>query len=84
MPRYPLTPYHPTLATMPDLADYMTTQEAADKLGYHVVHVRRMIREGDLQGLKVGNMWFVRKQSVDEYIKANAGLDKFDPRRGNQ
>ena len=81
MPIYSLTT---TPATMPDLADYMTTQEAANKLGYHVEHVRRMLREGDLKGLKVGNMWFVHKPSVDRYIQANAGLDKYDPRRGNQ
>jgi excisionase family DNA binding protein len=69
---------------MPDLTNYMTTQEAAQELGYHIDHVRRMLREGDLQGQKVGNMWFVYKPSVDEYIQKNAGLDKFDPRRGNQ
>ncbi len=39
---------------MPDLTDYVTTQEAADKLGYHVDHVRRMLREKDLQGQKAG------------------------------
>ncbi len=69
---------------MPDLADYITTQEAAKKLGYHVVHVRRMLREGDLQGIKVGYIWLVYKPSVEEYIQKNAGLDKYDPRRGNR
>ncbi len=72
------------IETMPDLADYMTTQEAAEKLGYHVVHVRRMIREGDLKGQKVGNMWFVHTPSVEEYLEKTAGLEKFDPRRGNE
>jgi excisionase family DNA binding protein len=70
--------------TMPDLTDYMTTQEAADKLGYHVDHVRRMLREGDLLGQKVGYMWFVSNQSVTEYLEKTAGLEKFDPRRGNE
>jgi excisionase family DNA binding protein len=45
--------------TMPDLPGYLTTQEAADKLQFHVNHYRKMIREGDLQGVKVGTMWFV-------------------------
>jgi excisionase family DNA binding protein len=69
---------------MPDLTDYMTTQEAAEQLGYHVEHVRRMLREGDLKGKKVGYMWFIHKPSVDEYLDKTVGLEKFDPRRGNE
>jgi excisionase family DNA binding protein len=64
---------------MPNLADYMTTQEAAEKLGYHVVHVRRMLREGDLKGQKVGYMWFVHKPSVEEYIKKLLALKNSIP-----
>lgn len=66
---------------MPDLANYVTTQEAAVLLGYHVEHVRRMLREGDLKGRKVGYMWFVTKDSVEKYRKDTAGMEKFDPRR---
>ena len=69
---------------MPDLTDYVTTQEAAEQLGYHIVHVRRMLREGDLQGQKVGYMWFIAKKSIDQYIEKTAGMEKFDPRRGNE
>ena len=66
---------------MPDLADYMTTQEAAAALGFHVEHVRRMRRLGKLKGKKVGAMWFISRQSVIDYQKQNVGLGKFDPRR---
>lgn len=69
--------------TMPDLADYMTTQEAADRLRFHVDHIRRMLRQGDLQGKKVGNMWFVAKKSVEKYLAETKDMGKFDPRRGN-
>lgn len=69
---------------MPDLTDYLTTEEAAKALGFHIVHIRRMLREKDLEGKKVGQMWFVRKQSVSDYKKRTEGLEKFDPRRGNQ
>ncbi len=72
-----------SLHTMPNLADYLTTQEAATKLGFHVDHIRRMLRTGDLVGLKVGQMWFVSKASIDKYRKATEGMDKYDPRRGN-
>jgi excisionase family DNA binding protein len=69
---------------MPDLADYMTTEEAAKKLGFHIDHIRRMLRLGDLEGLKIGPTWLVARKSVAQYIKATEGMDKRDPRRGNQ
>ncbi len=66
---------------MPDLSEFMTVQDAALKLGFHVNHVRRMRREGDLTGIKFGASWFITKKSVEEYIEKTAGLEKFDPRR---
>ncbi len=69
---------------MPDLADYMTTEEAAKKLGFHIDHIRRMLRLGDLEGLKVGPTWLVSRASVTQYLKDTEGMDKRDPRRGNQ
>jgi excisionase family DNA binding protein len=69
---------------MVNLVGYCTAEEAAKKLGFHIVHVRKMIREGDLTGKKVGQMWFVQEESIAEYKEKTRGLDKFDPRRGNQ
>ena len=68
---------------MPDLHDYMTTEDAAKALGFHIESVRRMLRDRELDGMKVGYMWFVAKKSVAEYKKQTEGLGKFDPRRGN-
>jgi excisionase family DNA binding protein len=69
---------------MPDLNGFVTTQEAAEQLGrFNVDHVRRMLREGDLEGRKVGYMWFVSVDSIQRYLKETAGMNKFDPRRGN-
>jgi excisionase family DNA binding protein len=69
---------------MPDLNEFMTVQEAAERLGFHVNHVRRMRRQGDLAGVKVGATWLITKESIQKYIEKTAGLEKFDPRRGNQ
>ncbi len=66
---------------MPDLTGYMTTEDAAKKLGFHVEHVRRMLRNGALEGLKVGSMWVVSKESVDRHLKEITGKNKFGPRR---
>jgi len=51
-----------TSETMPDLADYMTIQDAAKKLGYHVESVRRMLRDKGLDGVKWEKSWFVLRE----------------------
>lgn len=66
---------------MPDLADYMTVQEAAEKLGFHVDHVRRMRRQGVLEAFKVGATWLISKESVKQYQQSTAGTEKHDPSR---
>lgn len=76
-------PYSEIRPQMPDLKDYLTTDDAAKALGFHVEHIRRMLRAKDLTGIKLGSMWFVSKQSIADYKKRTAGLGKFDPRRGN-
>ena len=68
---------------MTNLGDYVTTGEAARILGFHVEHVRRMLRNNDLEGIKVGQMWFVLKKSITKYQEATDGLNKYDSRRGN-
>ena len=69
---------------MPDLAEYIQTKDAAKILNYHVEHVRRMMREGSIQGLKIGRTWLVQKKSLDEYIKKTAEMSKHDPRRNQE
>ncbi|MBI5714426.1 MAG: helix-turn-helix domain-containing protein [Chloroflexi bacterium] len=68
---------------MPDLDDYLTTESAAKELDFHVEHIRRMLRDGDLKGLKMGHGWLVSRKSVADYKKLTKGMDKRDPRRGN-
>jgi len=71
--------------TMPDLKDYMSTEEAATLLKFHVESIRRMLRDNEIEGIKVSrNAWLVSRKSVADYKKRTDGLGKFDPRRGNQ
>ena len=70
---------------MPDLDDYMTTEEAAKELNFHIDHIRRMLRERDIEGMKISKaVWLVSRKSVADYKKRTKGLAKFDPRRGNE
>jgi len=66
---------------MPDLNEFISTEEAAEKLAYHVEHVRRMMREGSIEGVKIGRTWLVRRVALDGYMKRTASMAKHDPRR---
>ncbi|GIK10739.1 MAG TPA: helix-turn-helix domain-containing protein [Anaerolineales bacterium] len=64
---------------MPDLTGYVTTDEAAQELGFHVNHIRRMVRRGDLEIKRVGHMLFISLASIREYQKSTKGFDKHSP-----
>jgi len=66
---------------MPDLSDYLTTKEAASELGYHVNHIRRMVRLGYLKGLKVGNTLLIAKVSLKAFTEGAKAYQKHDPRK---
>jgi excisionase family DNA binding protein len=62
------------------IEEWLTTDQAADFSGYHVIHLRRLIRAKKIKGRKFGPVWQVNKASLNEYIRAaNKSGDK---RRG--
>ena len=67
--------------TMPDLSEFMTTQEAAEKLGFHVKRIPTMVRNKTLDGVRFGHAWLVSRKSVDSYLQKTEGMSKNDPRR---
>lgn len=67
--------------TMPDLKDYMTTEEAAAKLSFNVKSIRNMLTNDSLEGIKLGREWLVSKKSVADYLQRTKGMSKNDPRR---
>ncbi len=72
-----------TRTNMPDLADYISTEDAAKLLNLHVVTIRNMIRTNKLEGVKIGGKtWLVSKKSVEKYRNETADMSKNDPRRG--
>ena len=40
-----------------------------------------MMREGSIQGLKIGRTWLVKREALDSYMKRTAKMAKHDPRR---
>lgn len=67
---------------MPDIEEYFSVAEAAKKLDFTVQGVAKLIRQGKLEGKKVGNMWLVSKASVANYSKITKGINKKNPHRG--
>jgi len=66
---------------MPDLEEFLTTKEAAKKLGFNVRSIPYMIKSRTLEGVRFGRSWLVSKKSVQEYRKKTEGMSKNDPRR---
>ena len=60
--------------TMPDLNEFMTTREAAKRLGFHVKTILMMPRNKTLGGIRFGRAWLVSKKSVDEITKVRLFL----------
>lgn len=71
----------PITNIMPDLTEFMTTQEAAEKLGFNARSIPYMIKTKTLGGVKFGRAWLVSRKSVRDYLDKTNGMSKNDPRR---
>ena len=70
MPRFPR---EPSLAQA-EMTEYITSADAARQLGYTVQHVRRLVRQGTLSGVKMGRDWVVQQNSVQELMARRENL----------
>ena len=66
---------------MPDLAEFMTTEEAAQVLGFTVASVRQLIYKKKLDSVRFGRSLLIPRNAVKEYKEKTAGMSKNDPRR---
>lgn len=64
-----------------NLADYITTDEAAEISGYHVNYIRRIMRQGKVKGRKIGLVWLIERDSLQAYLTlvARLGTSRFGP-----
>jgi excisionase family DNA binding protein len=66
---------------MPDIEEFMTTQEAAEKLGLTIRAVNRLVASKKLEGRKIGRMYLISRASVKSYNDNTKDMSKNDPRR---
>lgn len=50
-------------------AVFYTTTEAAKRLGYTIQHVRLLIRQNRLQGVRMGRDWFITEDVLSKYAQ---------------
>jgi excisionase family DNA binding protein len=52
----------------PRLEELISLEEAAKLSGLTADHLRRLVRQGDLWGKKIGRNWVTTEQAVKEYL----------------
>ena len=60
--------------------EWITTADAAKISGYHVNHIRRLIRSGRVDARKFGPVWQVNRHSLLAFVKQ--AEESGDNRRG--
>jgi len=43
---------------------YLTASEAAHELGFTATHVRRLIYQGRIKAVKIGNQWMIEPRAI--------------------
>jgi excisionase family DNA binding protein len=49
-------------------SDFLTTADAAKRLGYTIQHTRRLIISGKISAIRMGRDWLVVASTVDAFI----------------
>ena len=48
----------------------LTVEEAAEAFKFSTATIRRLLRDGDLEGVKLGKrQWRIRKSALDSFLK---------------
>ena len=58
------------------LKNHISVRMATSYSGYHLQYLRRLLRNGKLEGLKIGQIWLVDKGALDAYIKQAQKADE--------
>ena len=64
------------------LNNHISVQAAALYSGYSLQYLRRLLRNGKLTGIKIGQLWLVEKGNLDAYLAdaQNATDQRFGPK----
>ena len=68
------------LSTEQVIVNHISVQAATEISGYNAQYLRRLLRAGKLDGVKVGQVWLVNLDSLQEYF--GSALSSSDLRYG--
>ena len=65
--------------------NHMSVQAAAEFSGYSLQYLRRLLRNGKIEGFKIGQVWLIEKSDFEAYLlRAAESTDRlFGPPRLN-
>jgi excisionase family DNA binding protein len=65
------------------LEKHLSVKAAAEISGYSIQYVRRLLREGLLGGIKIGQVWLIKMASLDTYLQNGQMVKdrRYAPRR---
>ena len=64
------------------LDNHMSIQAAAEYSNYNLQYLRRLVRQGEVEGVKVGQVWLVNVASLEAYLNRVQNMDdrRYGPR----
>ena len=48
---------------------HITVQAAAEATNYNIQYLRRLLRSGNLGGIKIGQVWLIDKDAFEVYLE---------------
>ncbi len=63
------------------LKDLLSIEETADYLGVSITTVRRMLTDGRLRGSRLGRVWRIPREAVQELVRSGAASQGDAPAR---
>jgi len=56
------------MTTTKDDRSYITTPQAAEQTGFSKTYLTRLLRNGALEGFRLGRDWLIYTDSLDRYL----------------
>ncbi len=56
------------MATTKDDRSYLTTPQAAEQTGFSKTYLTRLLRNGTLEGFRLGRDWLIYTDSLERYL----------------
>ena len=51
------------------IMEHLSVQAASEATGYNIQYLRRLLRSGTLEGIKIGQIWLIKMQSLETYLQ---------------